>query len=270
MNRIVAALFALFLGVGAAEAGSSTLGVTPGTGATFGVVTDGGGNFHPYGGICDYSACANGWSIDANHGGLVAGEGIAGTPAGGVVSIQGVGSGTAVPVSGAFWQTTQPISAASLPLPSGAASAANQATNGATTSHTCSTGGFSELGCLGQIDDDIKGAIPAGTNNVGFVGVYGATYNAIAASQTAQALTGGSGGATGDYLSHCVVLPTSTSPGVVTIKDNTTTIYAFPGGSSSLSNLVPFTIPVGAKSVSGAWTVTTGANLTAVCVGKFT
>ena len=150
------------------------------------------------------------------------------------------------------------------------ATAANQITNSATTSHTCSTGGFSMLGCLGQIDDDVKGAIPAGANNIGFTGVYGATYNTVAASQSAQALTGGSGGATGDYLSHCVVIPTSTSPGVVTIKDSSTTVYAFPGGSSSLSNLVPFTIPVGAKSVSGAWTVTTGASLSAVCVGKFT
>ena len=96
------------------------------------------------------------------------------------------------------------------------------------------------------------------------------TYNTIAASQSAQALTGGGGGATGDYLSHCTVLPTSTSPGVLTVKDNTTTIYAFPGGSSSTSNLVPFTIPIGAKSVSGAWKITTGAGLSVVCVGKFT
>jgi hypothetical protein len=35
---------------------------------------------------------------------------------------------TAVPVSGTFWQATQPVSAASLPLPSGAATAANQTT----------------------------------------------------------------------------------------------------------------------------------------------
>lgn len=33
---------------------------------------------------------------------------------------------TAVPVSGTFWQATQPVSAASLPLPSGAATAAKQ------------------------------------------------------------------------------------------------------------------------------------------------
>lgn len=95
------------------------------------------------------------------------------------------------------------------------------------------------------------------------------TYNTVAASQTAQALTGGSGGATGDYLSHCTIIPTSTSPGVVTILDNSTTIYSFPGGASSLSNLVPFTIPIGAQSTTGAWKVTTGASLSVVCVGRF-
>lgn len=95
------------------------------------------------------------------------------------------------------------------------------------------------------------------------------TYNTVAASQTAQALTGGTGGATGDYLSHCVVFPASTSPGVVTILDNATTVFAFPGGASSASNLVPFTIPVGAKSTSGAWKLTTGPNVSVTCVGKF-
>lgn len=51
----------------------------------------------------------------------------------------------------------------------GAATAANQATNAATTAHTCAITGFSELGCLGQIDDDIKGSIAAGTNTIGGV-----------------------------------------------------------------------------------------------------
>lgn len=42
-----------------------------------------------------------------------------------------VGTGTR-PVSGTFWQATQPVSAASLPLPAGAAIAANQQTNAIT------------------------------------------------------------------------------------------------------------------------------------------
>ena len=93
------------------------------------------------------------------------------------------------------------------------------------------------------------------------------TYNTVAASQTTQALTGGSGGTTGDYLSHCVIQPITTAAGTVIIYDNSTAIFTFTAG--TLSNLVPFTIPVGAVSVSGAWKVTTGANETVTCVGKF-
>lgn len=46
--------------------------------------------------VDDVYACR----IDAAHATLVAGEGVAGTPAGGVLSIQGVSGGTPVPVSG--------------------------------------------------------------------------------------------------------------------------------------------------------------------------
>lgn len=98
------------------------------------------------------------------------------------------------------------------------------------------------------------------------------TYQAVAASQTATVLQT-SAGATGDYLSHCIIYPTSTSPGVVTVFDNTNTAansaVLFPGGASSTSNLTPISVPVGAKSVNGAWKVTTGANVSVVCVGKF-
>lgn len=100
----------------------------------------------------------------------------------------------------------------------------------------------------------------------------GLAYETIAASQTGQAL--GATGGTGDFLSHCVIYPTSTSPGVVTVFDSTSSatnnVITFPGGSSSVSNLVPISIPVGAFSINGAWKVTTGANLVAICYGRFT
>lgn len=97
-------------------------------------------------------------------------------------------------------------------------------------------------------------------------------YETVAASQTGQAL--GATGATGDYLSHCVIYPTTTTPGVVTVFDNTnaagSNVIAFPGGASSVSNLAPISIPVGAISTAGAWKVTTGANLVVTCYGRFT
>lgn len=129
------------------------------------------------------------------------------------------------------------------------------------------------VGKLTSILGGVTGAVPtcgavASCVTIGGV-INGANgYETIAASQTAQVM--GGSGATGDYLSHCTVVPVTTSPGVVTILDNATAIYSFPGGASSLSNLVPFSIPIAALSVSGAWKVTTGANVAVVCVGKFT
>lgn len=93
-------------------------------------------------------------------------------------------------------------------------------------------------------------------------------YEAVAASATNQNL--GATGASGDYLSHVTVYPATTTPGSVVIKDGGTTIATFPGGSGSVSNLVPFTMVVGAKSVSGAWNITTTTNVSCVAVGDFT
>lgn len=147
------------------------------------------------------------------------------------------------------------------------------------------SGSGSVIALLKYIGTNVAGPLPAGTNVVGSVslnqttfgttnGVVNAanTYQAVAASQTATVLQT-STGATGDYLSHCTIYPTSTSPGAVTVFDNTNTAansaILFAGGATSTSNLVPFAIPVGAKSVNGAWKVTTGANVSVVCVGKF-
>ena len=93
-------------------------------------------------------------------------------------------------------------------------------------------------------------------------------YETVAASQTAQAL--GATGATGDYIVGILVVPATTSPGNVLLLDNATSITVFVGGASSVSNLVPFFIPIGAKSVSGAWKITTGANVSCIGIGKFT
>jgi hypothetical protein len=93
-------------------------------------------------------------------------------------------------------------------------------------------------------------------------------YETVAASQTAQAL--GSSGAAGDYLKGLLVIPATTTPGLVTVLDNATSIPVFVGGASSVSNLVPFFVPLGVVSVSGAWKVTTGANVSVIAVGSFT
>jgi len=98
----------------------------------------------------------------------------------------------------------------------------------------------------------------------------GSTYQHVAASQTAAVLQT-STGAAGDYLSHCVIYPSTTAAGSVTVFDNAnaaaTNVIEFTTG--TLSNLAPIAIPIGAVSTAGAWKVTTGANETVVCYGKF-
>lgn len=94
-------------------------------------------------------------------------------------------------------------------------------------------------------------------------------YETVAASATAQAL--GPTGATGDYLAGVLIIPATTSPGAVSIKDGGgSAVTIFTGGASSVSNLVPFFVPLGIKSVAGAWSVTTGTNVSAIGVGNFT
>ena len=94
----------------------------------------------------------------------------------------------------------------------------------------------------------------------------GSEYETVAASQTDVVI--GPTGATGDFLSAVLVIPATTAPGVVTIKDNTTAVISWPGG--TLPSVIPFTIPVGANSVNGAWKITTGANVSVFASGNFT
>ena len=82
----------------------------------------------------------------------------------------------------------------------------------------------------------------------------------------------GSTGAAGDILSSVLIIPASLSPGAVQIKDGAggTPITIFPGGANSVGSLVPFSVPLGLKSVTGEWIVITGANVSALGTGNFT
>lgn len=91
-------------------------------------------------------------------------------------------------------------------------------------------------------------------------------YETVAASATNQAM--GATGAIGDYLSHVIIMPVTTAAGTVTILDNATTFFTYTTG--TLADLRPIIVPIGCNSVSGAWKITTGANVTAVGVGTFT
>lgn len=92
----------------------------------------------------------------------------------------------------------------------------------------------------------------------------GTTYTLVPAAQTKKVLTGGKGGAKGDYLRTLQV-------NVDTLGD---TVVLFDG--TQAINIVNATTPVGLYnlniglvSVVGAWSVTTTGTATAIGMGNF-
>jgi hypothetical protein len=91
-------------------------------------------------------------------------------------------------------------------------------------------------------------------------------YETVAASQTAQVL--GPTGAVGDVIDAVLIVPATTAPGLVTLLDGAISIPLYVGGTVG-ADLKPIHIPLNAKSVSGAWKITTGANLSVIAFGDF-
>lgn len=119
------------------------------------------------------------------------------------------------------------------------------------------------------LDVNIKSGNPTSIAVTGMDKFTTGYYVSVAASQTDSVIQS-SAGAAGDYLEGVLVIPATTAAGVVTIKDNATTLISYAGGgTTALLTLTPFFIPVGAVSRSGAWKVTTGANVSILAIGKF-
>lgn len=115
--------------------------------------------------------------------------GTAGTASSDVITVQGIASMTALKVDGSG--VTQPVSASSLPLPTGAATSANQSTgntalaaiqtavegtltvDGSGVTQPISHAALTELAAAisTEVQCDIVGALPAGTNNIGDVDI---------------------------------------------------------------------------------------------------
>jgi len=98
------------------------------------------------------------------------------------------------------------------------------------------------------------------------------TYVAVAASTAKEVL--GATGAVGDTLTGVLVTPATTSPGAIGIYDgNGAEIVVFTGGATSVADLKPFFIPIGARAKAATtpgWYIVTGANVSAVAIGNFT
>lgn len=95
-------------------------------------------------------------------------------------------------------------------------------------------------------------------------------YETVAAGQTDQSL--GATGAAGDYLAGVLIVPAAAAAGAVSIKDgagSSITIFAG-GGTVALPTLAPIFVPLGIYSQSGAWKITTGANVSTIGIGNFT
>jgi len=87
----------------------------------------------------------------------------------------------------------------------------------------------------------------------------GSLYKTVEASQTGTAVSG-----LDTTLLSVLVVPATTSPGNVIILDGATSITVFVGGGSSVADLTPFFIPLFLRSVSGEWTITTGADVSVI------
>lgn len=108
-----------------------------------------------------------------------------------------------------------------------------------------------------------------GTTMLGYIKPEGDEWETVAASQTDQSM--GATGAAGDYLAGVLIVPATVNAGAVSIKDGSgSAITIFAGGTASLSGLVPFMVPLGLKSLAGAWKLTTGTNVSAIGIGNFT
>ena len=90
-------------------------------------------------------------------------------------------------------------------------------------------------------------------------------YETVAASATGQVL--GLVGAQGDFIQRLIIRPATTSPGLVMIIDGSTSIPIMVAGTTTIA---PIVVELGMYSVSGAWSVTTGTNVSVIAVGTFT
>lgn len=93
---------------------------------------------------------------------------------------------------------------------------------------------------------------------------YRVSYETVAASQSDQVI--GPNGAVGDILEQLIITVATAATGTVSIKDGSGSAIPITAANTPIG---VYSVELGAKSVSGAWKVTTGAGATAVAVGRF-
>jgi hypothetical protein len=114
-----------------------------------------------------------------------------------------------------------------------------------------------------QLPASLGSKAPAASMSVTQAGL---NYKLAPVSATTTMAQGGAG-ATGDYLSHVNIQPTSLTLAAFQILDNAVVVHN--SAAQTLLDLRQITVPIGAFSVSGAWKVTMGAGGTATGFGIF-
>lgn len=94
---------------------------------------------------------------------------------------------------------------------------------------------------------------------------FNTMYEAVAVSQTDQVL--GGAGAVGDLLETLIVSVATAATSTVAIDDGGGTDIVITAANTPIG---VYSVPIGAKSRTGAWRVTTGAGATVLAVGRFT
>jgi hypothetical protein len=94
---------------------------------------------------------------------------------------------------------------------------------------------------------------------------YRYAYETVAASQTGQPL--GTVGAKGDYLHRLIISNITVATASVTIIDGATSIVVQTGAAGLVAGV--YSLELNMVSMSGAWSITTGAGCTVVAVGIF-
>lgn len=194
--------------------------------------------------------------------------GTAGAASTAVLTVQGVSGGTGLPISGTVTVSALPTGTntiGSVKVTDGTNTAAIKA---ASTAPVATDPAIVVAISPNSVNTNGR-ALPTGSAPVVLNSM---TYKAVAASSTATLF--GTTGASGDYLDGVLIVPATTAAGIVSITDGSgsaITIFAG-GGTTALTTLIPFFVPVGAISSggTGGWKVTTGANVSIIGVGNFT
>lgn len=93
---------------------------------------------------------------------------------------------------------------------------------------------------------------------------YFTDYEAVDASQTAQVI--GPAGGTGDILAKLIITVSISLTGTVSIKDGANDAIVITAANTPIG---VYEVELNARSVAGAWQITTGAGASVVAVGKF-